>query len=102
MGVFRHDKTGKDFDDGINALPGDTEFTRDLAEAYFGDKNFSYISTPTYVPPGVIAEQAAEADRKAAQEKLDEEVNALFAEKLAKQMEAEGVVAEATAEEVVP
>lgn len=99
MGVFRHDKTGKDFDDGINAIPGDAEFTRDLAEAHFGDKAFSYISTPTYVPPGVIAEQAAEAERLAEQAKLDEEANALYAEQL---KAAEGVDTTIAAEEVVP
>ena len=38
MGIFRLDKTGDEFDDGIDAVPGDPEFTRDLAEAHFKDK----------------------------------------------------------------
>lgn len=82
MAVFRHDKTGNDFDDGINAIPGDPEFTRDLAEAHFKDKAFSYVSTPTYVPPMVAVYEKELADAKLAQEEADLAAAAKFAKEL--------------------
>lgn len=51
MGIFRTDKNGKEFDDGINAVPGEPEFTRDLAKAHFGTDAFSYVGTPAYENP---------------------------------------------------
>lgn len=96
MGVFRHDKTGKDFDDGINAIPGDPEFTRDLAEAHFGDKAFSYISTPTYEPPLVAVFEKQLADAKAEQDAAD----AAEAKRVADELAA--AEAELVAEEVKP
>lgn len=87
MGVFRHDKTAKDFDDGINAIPGDPEFTRDLAEAHFGDKAFSYISTPTYEPPLVAVFEKQLADAKEAQDVADAEAQARYDAALAAEQE---------------
>lgn len=90
MGIFRLDKDGKEFDDGINAVPGDPEFTRDLAEAHFGSKDFSYVGTPAYENPiekaalddfnaklaeaeaaELLATKKAEADAAAAASKCD-------------------------------
>jgi len=51
MGIFRLDKDGTEFDDGINAVPGEPEFTRDLAKANFGTDAFSYVGTPAYENP---------------------------------------------------
>lgn len=79
MGIFRHDKTGQEFDDGINAVPGDPEFTRDLAEAHFKETGFSYVGTPTYENPIAVAAQA-EFEAKLAE---DAAADALAAEKAA-------------------
>lgn len=73
MGIFRADKDGKEFDDGINAVPGDPGFTRDLAEAHFGSKEFSYVGTPTYENPikkAALDDFNAKMDEAAAEEAL--------------------------------
>lgn len=67
MALFRDDKTGGDFDDGVNALPGEAEFTRDHAEQHFKHKQFSYVGTPDYVSPQIAIDEKFESDRKAAE-----------------------------------
>lgn len=79
MALFRDDKTGVDFDDGINALPGDPEFTRDYAEQHFKHKRFSYVGTPDYVSPQIAIDEKMESDRKAA-EAAEAEKRAAIAE----------------------
>lgn len=79
MALFRDGKTGVDFDDGINALPGEAEFTRDYAEQHFKHKQFSYVGTPDYVSPQIAIDEKMESDRKAA-EAAEAEKRAAIAE----------------------
>lgn len=51
MALWQHDKSGEQFDDGGTTRPGEEGFTRELAEAHFGDKAFSYKGTPNWTPP---------------------------------------------------
>lgn len=51
MAIWQDDKTGERHDDGEALRPGDEGFSRELAEAHFGHKDFSYVGTPNWVPP---------------------------------------------------
>lgn len=50
MAIWSKDSDGERFDDGQTSLPGEEGFTRDLAEAHFGTKLFSYVGTPNWQP----------------------------------------------------
>ncbi len=60
MALWQHDQSGDRFDDGLTAKPGEESFTREPAEAHFGDKNFSYMGTPNWAPPAEPDEPAGE------------------------------------------
>jgi hypothetical protein len=51
MALWKHDNTHETWDDRLTAKPGEDGFTRERAEAHFGDKNFSYMGTPNWAPP---------------------------------------------------
>lgn len=46
MALWQHDDTGERFDDGLDLFPGEEGFTRELAEAHFGNPRFSLVSNP--------------------------------------------------------
>ena len=49
MALWKHDTTHETYDDGGTCQPGEEGFTRELAEAHFGDKNFSFVGTPQQI-----------------------------------------------------
>lgn len=51
MALWKDDKSDDFYDDGQTTKPGEETFTRELAEAHFGHKNFSYVGTPNWEPP---------------------------------------------------
>lgn len=51
MAQWKHDKTHEVFDDGLRSKPGEEDFTREVAENHYGNKNFSYMGTPNWQPP---------------------------------------------------
>lgn len=56
MALWKHDTTHATWDDGQTTKPGEEGFSRDLAQAHFGNKNFSYMGTPNWEPPAVADE----------------------------------------------
>lgn len=51
MAQWKHDTTHAIWDDGQTTKPGEEGFSRDLAQAHFGNKNFSYMGTPNWQAP---------------------------------------------------
>jgi hypothetical protein len=59
MALWRADDGDKEFDDGLTAKPGEEGFTRELAQAEFGDTPFSYVGTPNWKPTPIPDEAKA-------------------------------------------